>query len=207
MSDIRKEHKKEFSGSGRIGLAVMRLQPPHRGHMNLINRMLQDCDTAIIGFGSAQLSGVARHPFTYEQRVEMVQTVFGDHFQPLPLTDINPDATDDEWMDHILAAIRAHNLPAPTDYYTGSPADAQYYTGYFATIETPAHDIGMTRSYHGAGNDRRLHIIDRVLSTLPPAEELRTLIEKRDPAWHHYVPERLIGYIEAHYPAALRTPK
>lgn len=204
MSRRKETSESPHIGSGRVGLAVMRMQPPHRGHMNLINRMKQDCDTVIIAFGSTQLSRVVRHPFTFEQRVEMVRSVFGDGFKPIPLVDIESQTVTDDWVEYVLDKIRKLNLPSPTDFYTGSPHDAKWYTSHFASIEGKATDIGLTRTYHGEEN-RRLHIIDRVLSTLPAAEELRSLIERRDPEWYSYVPERIIQYIEWNYPPELRV--
>lgn len=204
MTRRRDYQENEHIGSGRVGLAVMRMQPPHRGHMNLISRMKQDCDTVIIAFGSTQLSRQVRHPFTFEERVEMVRAVFGDGFKPLPLIDIDSQLSSHDWVDYVLDKIRKLNLPAPTDFYTGSPQDAKWYTSRFATLEDEMVEVASTRSYYSAKSDRRLHIIDRVMSTLPPAEEIRSLIERRDDEWHRYVPERIIDYIEWNYPPELR---
>ncbi len=205
MSKRKDANEDSMIGSGRIGLAVMRMQVPHRGHMNLISRMKQDCDTVIIAFGSTQLSRVVRHPFTFEQRVEMVRAVFGDGFKPLPLVDIDSQYSTDDWCDYVLDKVRKLNLPEPTDFYTGSPQDAKWYVNRFAQLEDPMDEMAMTRSYHSDVTGKRLHIIDRALSTLPPAEELRSLIERRDTEWYRYVPERIIDFIERNYPPELRV--
>lgn len=205
MSRKRDLIEAEHIGSGRVGLAVMRMQPPHRGHMNLINRMRQDCDTVIIAFGSTQLSRMVRHPFTFEERVEMVRATCGDSFKPLPLVDIDSSASNDDWVDYVLDKIRKLNLHAPTDFFTGSSQDAKWYTNRFAQLTDPMVEVNMTRTYSSKATGKRLHIIDRHLSTLPPAEELRSLIERRDPEWKIYVPERLLDYIEWNYPPELRV--
>lgn len=192
-------------GSGRVGLAVMRMQPPHRGHMNLINFMRSDCDTAIIGFGSTQQSRVVRHPFTFEQRLDMVRAVFGNAIKPMPLVDIDSNLNTDDWVDYVLDKVKKLNLPEPTDFYTGSTQDAKWYSARFAGVNDPATDIGMVKTYTSPKTDKRLHILDRSYFKIPPAEEIRSLIEQRDPEWHHYVPTRLVSYIEWNYPPELRV--
>lgn len=190
--------------SGRIGLAVMRMQPPHRGHMNLISRMLQDCDLAIVAFGSTQVAGDARHPYTYDQRVTMVRAICGEALAAVPLIDLADDISHEEWTSYVLGEIAKAGLPAPTDYYSGSASDAAWYESHFARLTDPVTHIAMSRTYTAPATNRRLHIIDRVLSTLPAAEELRAMISAGDPTWQLYVPERLIGFIENNYPAHLK---
>jgi cytidyltransferase-like protein len=202
--------KKEFEdapyiGSGRVGLAVMRMQPPHYGHMALINLMRSDCDIAIVAVGSTQLSRQVRHPFTFDQRVEMLRAVFGSSIKPLPLVDIDSNVNTDDWADYVLDKIRKLNLPAPTDFYTGSTGDAKWYVNRFARMNDPVVQVGATRSFSSPETGKRLHIMDRQVSGLPPAEEIRSLIERRDEEWKSYVPARLTGYIEWNYPPELRV--
>lgn len=202
--------KKEFEdaphiGCGRVGLAVMRMQPPHRGHMSLINLMRSDCDVAIVAIGSTQLSRMVRHPFTFDQRVDMVRAVFGSGIKPLPLVDIDSNVHTDDWVDYVLDKIRKLNLPQPTDLYTGSTGDAKWYVNRFAKITDPMTQVGTIKTYTAPETGRRLHILDRQSSGLPPAEEIRSLIERRDEEWKNYVPARLINYIEWNYPPELRV--
>ena len=50
------------------GLAVMRAQPLHIGHIKLINRMLDECKKVIILLGSVQEQGTERNPYPYVLR-------------------------------------------------------------------------------------------------------------------------------------------
>ena len=193
-----------YIGSGRVGLVVMRMQPPHRGHINLINLMRSDCDVAIVAFGSTQQSRVVRNPFTFEQRVEMVKATFGNLIKPLPLVDIDSNVNNDDWANYVLDKIRKLNLPEPTDYYSGSTADAKWYVNHFAKITDPATDMGVLKTYHAPDTNKRLHILERAYYNMPPAEEIRSLIERRDDEWKNYVPARLVDYIEWNYPPELR---
>lgn len=203
----RKPHMEPLAPvTGRTGLAVMRGQPLHLGHAALVSRMSQDCDTVIIGFGSTQISGQVRNPFTFEQRVEMMRLIFGDRFKPIPLVDIDSPTSSGEWADYVLAKIEKMNLPEPTDYYTGSPQDAKWYTRHFARLDDPDVKIGLMTTHSSAFTGKRLNLLDRVASGLPPAEEIRSLIERRDDEWRLYVPGRLVSYIEKNYPPGLRLP-
>lgn len=192
-------------GSGRVGLVVMRMQPPHRGHTALINLMRSDCDTAIVAFGSTQMSRVVRHPFSFEERLDMVRAVFGTSIKPLPLVDIDSNVNSDDWVDYVLDKVRKLNLPTPTDFYTGSVQDGKWYVNRFAKLTDPMQEVGFVKTYTSPESGRRLHIMDRSQFRIPPAEEIRSLIERRDDEWKQYVPARLIQYIEWNYPPELRV--
>ena len=193
-------------GSGRVGLTVMRMQPPHRGHIELINLMRADCDVAIVAFGSTQQSRVMRHPFSFEQRLEMVRATFGLSIKPLPLVDIDSNLSIEDWSGYVLDKVRKLNLPAPTDYYTSSTHDAKWYAGHFAKLSDPVIDLGLVKTYTSPSAGRRLHVYDRTALEIPPAEEIRSLIERRDPEWRNFIPARLVDYIEWNYPPELRMP-
>lgn len=189
----------------RVALAVMRMQPPHLGHMNLIRRMQHDCGTVIIGFGSTQLSRDPRHPFTYKQRLDMARRAAGDAFHALPLIDVEIRHSNEEWIDYVIDQIHRRGLPTPTDYYTGSAHDASWYTNWFASLDDPHTAHETTRTHHSpATHGRRLHIVDRALSGLPAAEDIRAMIARHDPAWRAFVPMELVDEIEATYPPELR---
>lgn len=192
--------------SGRTGLAVLRGQPLHLGHAALIARMIADCDTVIIGFGSTQLHGESQNPFTFDERLAAMRIVFGDRFRPLQLVDIGAATSSNEWADYVIAKAKKMNLPEPTDYYTGSPQDAKWYTNRFAGPGDCEIAVGPVTSFTSAFTGKRLHIIDRSASGVPSASDIRSLIELRDDEWKQYVPARLIPFIEEKYPASLRLP-
>jgi nicotinamide-nucleotide adenylyltransferase len=59
-------------GIKQIGAVIGRFQPFHKGHMMLIRAILQEVHFLKIGIGSAQYSHEFDNPFTYEERVEMI---------------------------------------------------------------------------------------------------------------------------------------
>lgn len=205
MAPKRDYEEAPHIGSGRIGLVVARMQPPHRGHANIINLMRTDCDTAIVAFGSTQHSRVVRHPFTFDQRVEMIRALFSNTIKPLPLVDIDSNVNTDDWVDYVLDKVRKLNLPEPTDFYTGSVQDAKWYCSRFAMLSDPVVEVGPVKTYMSPTTGKRLHILDRNYNRLPPAEEIRSLIERRDEEWKQYVPARLVNYIDWNYPPELRV--
>lgn len=205
MKPIRETPENPLLKSGRVGLAVMRVQPLHRGHARLLEVMLQDCDTLIVGVGSTQHHGVPLHPFTFQQRIEMLKSIFGDSVKPIPLVDIESQLATDDWVDYVLEKARKLNLPTPTDYYTGSAQDAKWYVNRFAQLTDPVQEVAGVRCYTNPTTGRRLHVVERAVTGYPSATEIRGLVEQRDTEWHNYVPARLVKYIEWHYPPHLRV--
>lgn len=195
----------EYIGSGRVGLMIFRGQPWHRGHDALFSLMRQDCDTMILAFGSTQLSHQIGHPFTFEHRLNMVRSLHGDVFKAIQLVDIDSSVSNNDWISYVIQKIQSLNLPEPTDYYTGSEFDAKWYTEYFASLNDPHNTIGPVTTYKSKKTGKRLNLLNRDQTPFPPAQELRSLIERRDDAWKPFVPARIVDYIEWHYPPHLRT--
>ncbi|HVJ43450.1 MAG TPA: hypothetical protein VM639_18260 [Dongiaceae bacterium] len=189
----------------RTGLIVADFQTLHWGHVRLLTQMLGSVDLGIVALGSTQLHGVGGHPFSFDQKKEMVQALFGDSFRFLPLQDIDASLETGDWLAYVLGRIRSAGLPEPTDYFTGSEIDARYYTAHFAALSDPAHPSADTMTYRSPATDRQLHILDRRATSVKSGREIRFLIENRDAAWRQYVPPLLWRYIEQHYPPHLRT--
>jgi len=115
----------------RIGLAVMRLQPLHEGHQILINQMLKTCESVVIGVGSTQESGTTRNPFSFEARYGMLKEVYSKEIDSgvmrvIPLIDIGAKYHA-QWIEYLTSTLKTHQLPLPTDYFSGSLEDASWY--------------------------------------------------------------------------------
>ncbi len=190
--------------SGRVGLVVADFQTLHWGHVRLLAQLAATCDEGIVALGSSQKFGMVGHPFTFEQKKEMVQGVFGDTFRFLPLRDIDAGLETSDWIDYVLKQVKATGAPDPTDYFTGSGVDARYYTSHFAALTDPKHQEGLATVHVSRETRRRLHIVDRSDYKFS-GRDVRFLIENRDSEWKQYVPRRLWRYVEMHYPPHLRT--
>ena len=171
----------------RVGLAVVRIQPLHKGHCLTINKMIQECETVIIGLGSTQKKPDEHDPFSPDVRMQMVRNVYGDRVKIVPLVDINAGGQD-EWVGYVLDKLKKLGMKEPTDYYTGSIADASWYTNhFFKGVGWTEEDV---KKYSVAGTDqmRLLHIVDRERNDVPAATEIRTLIKLKSNEWHKWVP-------------------
>lgn len=178
----------------RTALAVMRTQPLHKGHCWIIAEMLQEAETVIVGLGSADKSATRSNPFTIEQRIKMINNVFGKRVKCIPFNDLGATPGKDDWVDYVLGKIKQLNLPDPTDYYTGSKADAIWYANRF-------YNASVSKRWGAEHADRLLHIMDRDSNTFPPATEIRSFIELGSNDWKQYVPSVNHEFILENYPA------
>ena len=86
------------------GILIGRMQPIHKGHIQVIKKILEEVDEIVIGIGSAQLSHELKDPFTAGERVVMVtQALAEENIDPsryyiIPMEDINYNAI---WTAHV----------------------------------------------------------------------------------------------------------
>lgn len=208
----------------RTAMAVMRTQPLHRGHTRILQRMIEDFDSAILVQGSADKSGTQGNPWTIEQRMEMVRNVFHKRVRVVPMADLGTTEGTGDWCEHVLKKIEDVGLPEPTDYFTGSLADAMWYKGHFwdGPVDHPIIFLKGNRKYWLADDgwdademteDQllehatlcRLHIVERSASLIPSATELRTYLSARDDGWKQWVPAVNHELVDRTYPDAFRV--
>lgn len=105
------------------GIAVMRLQPLHKGHEALINKMKDECEDVTILIGSADKKRTFANPFTINERHDML-TPYSVH--SISLVDIN---RPDIWVKYVLGTtlLICPNKPIPDVYYAGSMEDAELF--------------------------------------------------------------------------------
>lgn len=101
------------------GLLVGRMQPVHKGHLQVIKRILEEVSEVIICIGSAQLSHTLKDPFTAGERVMMLTKALTENdispsrYYIIPVQDIECNSV---WSAHIKM------LTPPFDHvYTGNP--------------------------------------------------------------------------------------
>lgn len=88
-----------------VALACMRLQPLHFGHTRIINEMIADYETVIIGLGSAGKKPDRRDPWSVEQRTQMLRNVYGNRIKIVPLNDIGSSQTSNDWSITFLKKL------------------------------------------------------------------------------------------------------
>jgi len=217
----------------RVGLSVMRAQPFHKGHEAIINTMISECETVVVCLGSAQKSREKHDPWTIEERIDMIQRVYGAYnnkgeflgsrVKIIPLTDIGA-ATPQKWVSYIVEKIEKLGLPEPTDYFTGSEFDAAWFRDHFAAdwraLEghyynqskekvngQPSVEGNSYERYVGEnGIFRRLHNIQRQENRIPSATELRGFMELRLNDWKEWIATVNHETLDETYPDEFKVP-
>lgn len=86
-------------------LLVGRFQPPHNGHLFLINKALKIADKLIIVIGSANVSQTEDNPWSYQERLEMLEKVIKNEKitkQILKIIPSNDVPEDEKWQEELL---------------------------------------------------------------------------------------------------------
>jgi nicotinamide-nucleotide adenylyltransferase len=89
----------------RRGLFVGRFQPFHKGHLEVVKRILKEIDELIIVVGSAQYSHRLDNPFTSGERITMIRKALQEEDVKLsriwivPVPDIHQHAL---WVSQIV---------------------------------------------------------------------------------------------------------
>ncbi len=98
-------------------LLIGRFQPFHNGHLEVVRKISQECDTMTIGIGSAQLSHTFENPFTAGERHLMIsraleQSGLRNYFL-VPIVDIHRYAI---WVAHVASMVPPFQV-----VYTNNP--------------------------------------------------------------------------------------
>ncbi len=87
-------------------LFIGRFQPFHKGHLEMVKRILEDHEEIIIGIGSAQYSHTGENPFTAGERFEMIKRALDAegirdyHIVPIPDTHVHS-----VWVSHVKSLV------------------------------------------------------------------------------------------------------
>jgi len=66
---------------------IGRFQPFHNGHYEVLKQALEIADTVLVLVGSYKVSTNIKNPFTFEERVQMIQSVIDDRTYEYPSPD------------------------------------------------------------------------------------------------------------------------
>ena len=102
----------------KTALTIMRAQPFHLGHERIINQMLDESETVYVLIGSSQECRTDRNPFTYAERKQMIENVFGqtDRIVIKPIADLGDYS---RWANYIVTNLGF----TPDAYYCGNDQD------------------------------------------------------------------------------------
>lgn len=102
---------------------IGRFQPFHNGHRDIIDQSLSQCDKLILLVGSATSSISPRNPFTYDQRKEMIETLYGYdvHHKKIIIVPIKDYLYNDtSWISHVRNVIEDTIRENPVDKPNGN---------------------------------------------------------------------------------------
>lgn len=125
----------------RVGVFIGRMQPPHKAHLDMISKMIEENDHSIVFVGSTVKS--TKNPFSFQQvrgmlLCEMPEEFFEAHhndFQIVPLDDFPSDVT---WkretaakLDFVLNKVYGNLQPYDVTLYGCNKDDSSYYLKLF----------------------------------------------------------------------------
>lgn len=117
------------------GILIGRMQPVHNGHIQVINKILEEVDEIIIGIGSAQLSHELKDPFTAGERIVMMTQALAEsdidpkRYYIIPMEDINFNAI---WSAHVKMMTPPFSI-----VYSGNPLVKQLFSEEGYEVRNP----------------------------------------------------------------------
>ena len=117
------------------GILIGRMQSIHKGHIQVIKKILEEVDEIIIGIGSAQLSHELKNPFTAGERIVMVsQALAEENIHPgryyiIPMEDVNFNAI---WAAHVKMMTPPFSI-----VYSGNPLVKQLFEEEGYEVKNP----------------------------------------------------------------------
>lgn len=173
-----------------VGLAVIRGQCTHNGHIAMADKMHHEMDIVIIASGSTQEHSTINNPWTPKHRRTMWEKIYGksgkhSKLKIIELRDIGA-VSKIAWSSHVFGKIDGLNLPKPTHYYAGSKHDASWFDS-------------MNEEF---GEDTlEIVILDRYKDSIcMSGTEIRKSILDGSDDWKEFVPSVIVDYVEETFP-------
>ena len=153
-------------------LVVGRFQPVHKGHVALVTRALEDCQSVVVGIGSAAAKPSLKNPFTADERRQMLAAAFPAEVASgrLRIVDVPDINNPPKWVAHVLA------ITGPVDRVFGND-DATL--GLFEMANFRVESPGL---------------VDRERFE---ANTIRVQLAEDDPVWRKAVPAAVVPLLEA----------
>lgn len=169
----------------RTALVIGRFQPPHHGHVALVQAALAHADEVIVAIGSAQASHTVSDPFTAGERIVLLEAALDAADLPRPRMIPVPDLGQYHlWVAHVSAYVPPYDLVV-----TGSPlterlfADAGVPVHRMDPVERDRYQATEVRRRLFAGEDIDALVPDpvaRMLSGSPYKERLEAIRAARE---------------------------
>jgi nicotinamide-nucleotide adenylyltransferase len=149
------------------GLFIGRFQPFHNAHLQDIKLALKEVDELIIGIGSSNVKRKKENPFTFDERVKMIDSALLseniNNCYIFPIPDFNNDG---KWVQYI-----EKELPKFDIVYTGNSWTYRCFKKFGYKVN-------------------KVDIIDGISSTI-----IRDLINGKK-EWKKLVPKKVVEFIQ-----------
>lgn len=100
-------------------LFIGRFQPFHKGHLMLLQSIINQYDLIIIGIGSSQYSGTIDNPFSEDERKKMLakslDKVGINNYKIVLIPDIHDPP---KWVSHVLSIVRDFDVVISNNSFT-----------------------------------------------------------------------------------------
>ncbi len=137
--------------SGTRALFVGRFQPFHKGHLAMVQRILESNVELVVGIGSAQYSHTGENPFTGGERYEMIKRaldaegIHDYHIVPIPDTHVHS-----VWVSHVKSLVPAFDV-----VYTNSELVVRLFREHGLKVLSPP----LVERTHYSGTEVRQRIL------------------------------------------------
>lgn len=108
-----------------VGLYIGRFQPFHKGHLSIVRKALEECDTLVLAIGSAQASRTKRNPFSFEERKIFIWRSLwslNSRVVIVPIEDRAEYSDDSGWGQYVLDCVEKECGLRPTINFEGEEA-------------------------------------------------------------------------------------
>ncbi|MEM0449194.1 MAG: nicotinamide-nucleotide adenylyltransferase [Methanomassiliicoccales archaeon] len=134
----------------KTALVIGRFQPFHKGHLEVIRSIVDECHSIIVGIGSAQLSHTCENPFTAGERHLMISRSLRAaaiaEYSIVPIMDINRYAV---WVAHVVSLVPPFHV-----VYSNNPLTRRLFSE--AGYEVRASPLFNRKLYSGTEVRRRM---------------------------------------------------
>ena len=83
----------------KVGVYWGRFNPPHKGHIALVKRLVKKVDLLIVAVGNAESRNTKRNPFSGDERVEMLKSYLKE--QHIKVEDVVAVEDGNSWASSI----------------------------------------------------------------------------------------------------------
>lgn len=159
---------------GKWAVYIGRFQPFHNGHLDAIKQIYDDgVGSLIIGVGSMQEKGTEKNPFSFEERIEMIQAgVEKENFDDMSISYMPiPDFNQNESWFRYIQRLALHTFEV---VYTSNDWTAKaFQDGSKNRIKTKTLDLNLDIS----------------------ATKVRYEMSSQDSSWKQKVPKGTLDYL------------